>query len=79
MAVVAHQDKAFTTPCGPCRQFMAEFGTDIMVYITRPTKGQVMVASVKELLPYSFSFWLLFKYFYIWYCTFKIFRIIVYF
>lgn len=56
IAIIADQKDSITSPCGACRQFLAEFGGDIKVYMTRPTLGEVMVSTVKELLPYSFQF-----------------------
>jgi len=37
-------------PCGGCRQFMAEFGQDWLVYMTRSDKSYEVV-TVKQLLP----------------------------
>ena len=43
------------SPCGACRQVMAELlNPNTPVYLTN-VKGDVMETSVKELLPYSFS------------------------
>ena len=43
------------SPCGACRQVMAELlRPETPVYLTN-VKGDVMETSVKELLPYSFS------------------------
>ena len=41
------------TPCGACRQVMAEFGTDYDVYMVKPDSTYTKV-SVADLLPYSF-------------------------
>lgn len=55
VAVVAHQENSFTTPCGVCRQFLAEFvHKDIPVYVTRPLAGKVLVTSIHSLLPLGF-------------------------
>ena len=51
VAVVANTP-APTAPCGACRQVMAEFG--IQTIVMANTKGDSQVASLKELLPYSF-------------------------
>ncbi|HEY9121602.1 MAG TPA: cytidine deaminase [Brevefilum sp.] len=43
------------TPCGACRQVMAEFGLDTIVLIAN-TDGEVIhQLTVAELLPYSFG------------------------
>ena len=42
------------TPCGACRQFLSEFGSDIMV-ILADTRGKYTIATVGELLPYAFE------------------------
>ena len=43
------------SPCGACRQVMAELlNSDTPVYLTN-LKGDVKKMTVKELLPYSFS------------------------
>ena len=43
------------SPCGACRQVMAELlNKDTKVYLTN-VKGDVMETTVEELLPYSFS------------------------
>lgn len=43
------------SPCGTCRQVLAEFGTDILV-IQAATDGQIKrECTVAELLPFSFG------------------------
>lgn len=55
VAVVAYQEKSFTTPCGVCRQFMAEFAQkDFPIYVAKPSPNRVLVSSISELLPYGF-------------------------
>lgn len=51
IAVVANTPEP-VAPCGACRQVMAEFG--IQTIIMANTKGDGHVASLKDLLPYSF-------------------------
>ncbi|HOV69302.1 MAG TPA: cytidine deaminase, partial [Clostridia bacterium] len=43
----------FVTPCGICRQALAEFG-DMDVYCAN-CRGEYMKARLSELLPYSFK------------------------
>ena len=43
------------TPCGACRQFIAEFGLDIEVIMAN-LKGKVQRAKISELLPAAFAF-----------------------
>lgn len=55
IAVVAYQENSFTTPCGVCRQFLAEFAPkDIPVYVAKPAPHQVLVTTIGELLPMGF-------------------------
>lgn len=51
---VVSDSEAFCSPCGACRQVMAEFGGDIKVYMCN-NRGEYRVKSVSELLPASFS------------------------
>ncbi|EZA58682.1 Cytidine deaminase [Ooceraea biroi] len=55
LAVVAdHEDSVFTTPCGVCRQVIAEFG-DIPIYLTRSDMKQVLQIRTNDLLPLAFT------------------------
>lgn len=56
VAVVAFQEHSFTTPCGVCRQTLAEFtrAEDIPVYVAKPAPNRVLVTSVRKLLPLGF-------------------------
>ncbi|KAH0951953.1 hypothetical protein HN011_004344 [Eciton burchellii] len=54
LAVVAdHDNTVFTTPCGVCRQMIAEFG-DIPIYLTRTDMKQVLRIRTSDLLPLAF-------------------------
>ncbi|MFZ5649825.1 MAG: cytidine deaminase [Bacillota bacterium] len=53
IAVVSDSED-FCSPCGACRQVMAEFGGHIKVYMCN-NRGEYKVKSVSDLLPGSFS------------------------
>lgn len=42
------------TPCGPCRQFLSEFGVEMDVYMTK-SDMTFTKASLQELLPLAFT------------------------
>lgn len=44
----------YCTPCGACRQFIAEFGLDIEV-ISANGEGEYFSAKIGELLPHAFT------------------------
>jgi len=52
LAVVAGTDE-YCSPCGACRQVLAEFGGDIKVYLANQD-GNYLETSVAELLPMAF-------------------------
>ena len=52
LAVVADTDRP-TSPCGACRQVMSELMRQETPGYMANLKGDVMILSVKELLPYS--------------------------
>ncbi|XP_076632474.1 cytidine deaminase [Colletes latitarsis] len=55
LAVVGNKDKDnFITPCGLCRQAMAEFG-DIPVYLSEPEMKSALRTTVSSLLPLAFT------------------------
>ncbi len=43
------------SPCGSCRQVLAEFGLDIVVYIADGNGNLVQETTVRELLPGAFT------------------------
>lgn len=55
IAVVAYQEKEFTSPCGTCRQTLSEFcQKNIPIYLAKPSPARVMVTSLEKLLPHAF-------------------------
>ena len=52
VAVVSNLE-GLTYPCGACRQFLSEFGSDIIVVVAAK-KGKVMHHGLGELLPETF-------------------------
>lgn len=54
IAVIA-DGQDYISPCGACRQVIAEFGDDILVFMVN-SKNEYQVANIKELLPLSFKF-----------------------
>ncbi|MCL6471677.1 MAG: cytidine deaminase [Firmicutes bacterium] len=42
------------SPCGSCRQFLAEFGAETLVIMAN-TSGEIKRAKVKDLLPMAFT------------------------
>lgn len=48
--------KKFVTPCGSCRQVIAEFSSDLQVLVVRADKSQVIRTNIGHLLALSFSF-----------------------
>lgn len=47
--------ETMATPCGSCRQVLAEFGGDELQVIVADAKGQMEVYTLGELLPASFT------------------------
>ncbi|KAF2355273.1 Cytidine deaminase homotetrameric [Trinorchestia longiramus] len=55
VAVITDVDpESYGTPCGACRQVLAEFGTDMEVYLAQPS-GSYIKTTVKKLLPAGFT------------------------
>uniref|UniRef100_H2UQJ8 Cytidine deaminase n=1 Tax=Takifugu rubripes TaxID=31033 RepID=H2UQJ8_TAKRU len=54
IAVSCDIEDSFVGPCGACRQVLMEFGSDWVVYLTKPD-GTYRETSLRELLPLAFS------------------------
>ncbi|XP_062329958.1 cytidine deaminase b [Osmerus eperlanus] len=54
IAIASDLQDQFISPCGGCRQFMREFGTDWEVYMSKPD-GSYLEMRVRDLLPLSFG------------------------
>ncbi|XP_017793330.1 PREDICTED: cytidine deaminase-like [Habropoda laboriosa] len=54
LTVIGDQENNFTTPCGFCRQAIAEFG-DITIYLTGPEMKTVLRTTESSLLPRAFG------------------------
>ncbi|XP_068455130.1 cytidine deaminase-like [Clinocottus analis] len=54
IAVASDLEQQFISPCGGCRQFIREFGSNWDVYLSKPD-GSYLKMSVDELLPVSFG------------------------
>lgn len=54
IAVASNIDKHFIGPCGACRQFLAEFGLDLVLYLTK-TDGSYDTVTLQQLLPMTFT------------------------
>ncbi|XP_037535017.1 cytidine deaminase b, partial [Nematolebias whitei] len=54
IAIASDLCDQFISPCGGCRQFMREFGSDWDVYLSKPD-GSYRRMTVDELLPASFG------------------------
>jgi cytidine deaminase len=53
IAVVTETDKP-SSPCGICRQVIAEFSDDALIFLAN-TKGDLIETSLKKLLPMAFT------------------------
>lgn len=54
IAIISDSDN-FTSPCGVCRQVLAEFCKSDMPAILANNKGEYRLTSVGELLPFAFT------------------------
>ena len=56
IVVTAESDRGFVSPCGVCRQFISEFGSEINIYLAKCDLSKVQVTTIKELLPLNLDF-----------------------
>jgi cytidine deaminase len=56
IVISADYEGTFVSPCGACRQFIAEFGSKTDVYLAKPDLSEVLITSISDLLPLSFKF-----------------------
>ncbi|XP_077312433.1 cytidine deaminase [Lithobates pipiens] len=54
IAVSSDVEEEFISPCGACRQVMREFGTELEIFLTKPS-GSYLLTSLHQLLPMSFG------------------------
>ena len=52
-AIAVYTDTDSISPCGACRQFIIEFGEDIVIIFMHEKK--LLQKTIKELLPYGFT------------------------
>ena len=52
-AIAVHTPVRSAAPCGACRQFIMEFGKDIIIIFRE--NGEVMQRTIGELLPFGFT------------------------
>jgi len=55
MSVATDLKDGHGSPCGACRQFLAEFGLDLTVILVNPTRKTHEETTVAQLLPKSFN------------------------
>jgi cytidine deaminase len=53
IGVATHDSARTGSPCGACRQFLSEFGRDLVVVYRR--EGEVVAEPLSELLPAAFE------------------------
>ncbi|MFZ5946048.1 MAG: cytidine deaminase [Bacillota bacterium] len=51
---ISTDTQEITSPCGPCRQVLIEFGRDIEVIMAN-VKGEYKICKAEELLPFAFG------------------------
>lgn len=54
IAIASDVEEEFITPCGACRQVMREFGSELLIILTKPS-GSYTIRTLEQLLPLSFG------------------------
>lgn len=54
IAIVSDQ-KAPISPCGTCRQFLYDFGSDWQVILSNPDESRILRMTVGDLMPKAFA------------------------
>ncbi|TWW61640.1 cytidine deaminase-like [Takifugu rubripes] len=54
IAIASDMTDQFISPCGACRQYMREFGTNWRVFLSKPD-GSYLERTLEDLLPVSFG------------------------
>ena len=54
MAIASKIQQQFIGPCGACRQFLAEFGLDLVLYMSK-VDGSYHSVTLRQLLPMTFT------------------------
>ncbi|MCI8513346.1 MAG: cytidine deaminase [Lachnospiraceae bacterium] len=54
IAIVSDQ-KAPVSPCGTCRQFLYDFGSDLQVILSNPDGSRIFRITIKDLMPKAFT------------------------
>lgn len=54
IAIVSDQE-APVSPCGTCRQFLYDFGSDLQVILSNPDGSRILRITIKDLMPKAFT------------------------
>ena len=54
VCITCDHPETFAYPCGVCRQFMSEFGTDTLIVVAK-SKDDCKILKLSDLLPHAFD------------------------
>ncbi|XP_040182725.1 cytidine deaminase [Rana temporaria] len=54
IVITSDVEEEFISPCGACRQVMREFGTELEIFLAKPS-GALLLTSLHHMLPMSFG------------------------